>query len=91
MNRMRSEGCFRAEFNAAFPGEFWASHDARTWAVTYEPLYRAYLAKHGHLDVASKEPIIGSQMGNMRHEAFPGEFWASHDERTNARRKTNYP
>ena len=99
MSRMRSKGCFRAEFDAAFPGEFWASHNARMWTREYEPRYRAYLAKHGHLDVALKAPVIGSHMNSMRTKgsfraefdaAFPREFWASHRERTNARRKYIY-
>jgi hypothetical protein len=90
MHDMRAKGCFRKEFDASFPGEFWESHDKRMWACEYKPRYRTHLDTHGHLDVSSKEPIIGSHMGNMRSlgcfkkefdASFPGEFWESHHKR----------
>ena len=91
MNSMRRVGCFRAEFDAAFPGEFWASRRERMWAREYEPRYRAYLAKHGHLDVPHRERLIGPHMRTMRaregahlrafNAAFPGQYWSSHNAR----------
>ena len=51
-------------------------HRAHRWKVILRPLFTAYLERHGHLDVPSKEPIIGSvrQSGTYRDEfdaAFP--------------------
>ena len=56
----------------------------------WEPLYKAHLDIHGHLDVAQSVPIIGPHMSHMRSKGsfraeffrdFPGEFWESHSKR----------
>lgn len=90
MSTMRSTGAFREEFDKSFPGAFWASHSARMWECRYKPLYAAYKEIHGHLDVASNEPVIGRHMETMRSRggfrkrfevSFPGDFWESHSSR----------
>jgi hypothetical protein len=86
MRDMRHTGSFRAEFSRDFPGEFWESHIKRVWACKLRPLYKAHLDIHGHLNVSTKEPIIGNHMRNMRARGsfkkefardFPGQFWVS--------------
>ena len=68
---------YRAEFDAAFPGEFWPSHGAYQWNVVLYPLFAAFYAEHGHMRIPTSTPVIGNVMKHMRRAHRKGKPYTS--------------